>query len=253
MIELKSDAEVEKMRVPARIVADILTALVEDAGPGVTTAALDERAEKMIDKAGCRSAFKNYRVGANVFPAVLCASINEEVVHGIPSNRELRDGDILSLDFGVEYGGYYGDSALTLAIGEVDSESRRLMDITERCLFAAIDEMHPGARLGDLGAAVQELAEAEGFGVVRDFVGHGIGRALHEEPQVPNVGTRGRGHSLKAGMILAIEPMINLGTAAVRVLDDGWTAVTADGSRSAHFEHTIAVTDNGPEVLTGRG
>ncbi len=250
MIELKSQDEVERMRRPAALVAEILAALREAAKVGVTTAELDRIAERMIARAGARSAFKNYRVGDAVFPAVLCTSINEQVVHGIPSDRALEDGDILSLDFGVEIGGFYGDAAITVAIGQVDEESRKLVEVTQRCLAAGIEQMRAGNRLGDVGAAVQELAESEGFSVVREFVGHGIGRALHEDPQVPNFGVRGRGRVLKPGMVIALEPMINAGAPAVRVLDDGWTAVTADGRRSAHFEHTVAVTANGPRVLT---
>ena len=250
MIELKSQDEVERMRRPAALVAEILAALREAAKVGVTTAELDRIAERMIARAGARSAFKNYRVGDAVFPAVLCTSINEQVVHGIPSDRALEDGDILSLDFGVEIGGFYGDAAITGAIGQVDEESRKLVEVTQRCLAAGIEQMRAGNRLGEVGAAVQELAESEGFSVVREFVGHGIGRALHEDPQVPNFGVRGRGRVLKPGMVIALEPMINAGAPAVRVLDDGWTAVTADGRRSAHSEHTVAVTANGPRVLT---
>lgn len=250
MIELKTSAEIDKMRRPAAIVAEILTTLRGMVRPGVTTGDLDRTAEKMIHNAGARSAFKNYRVGSAVFPAVLCASVNEEIVHGIPSDRELVEGDIIGLDFGVEHGGYYGDSAYTVAVGTIDEESRRLLEVTESSLYAGIEQLRPGRRLGDVGAAVQERAEAEGYSVVRDFVGHGIGHRLHEEPQVPNFGTRGKGRAVKAGMVIAIEPMINMGVAGVRVLDDGWTAVTADGQRSAHFEHTVAVTDDGPEILT---
>jgi methionyl aminopeptidase len=250
VIELKSHAEIDTMRKPARVVAEVLAALRDMVRPGVTTADLDRVAERMIAKAGARSAFKNYRVGGAVFPAVLCVSVNEEVVHGIPSGRALREGDIVSLDFGVEVDGYYGDAAITVAVGKVDEESARLIETTERSLYAGIENLRPGMRLGDVGAAVQRVAEDEGFSVVRDFVGHGIGRALHEEPQVPNFGTPGRGRALKPGMVIAIEPMVNLGGPGVRVLDDGWTAVTADGRRSAHFEHTVAVTRNGPEILT---
>jgi methionyl aminopeptidase len=250
VIELKTPAEIEKMRKPSRIVAEILAVLREMVRPGVPTAELDRTAERMIDRAGARSAFKNYRVGNAVFPAVLCVSINEQVVHGIPSNRVLRDGDIVSLDFGVSIDGYFGDAAITVPVGEVDAESRRLIEATERSLYEGIKQLRPGSRLGDVGAAVQNVAEAEGFSIVRDFVGHGIGRALHEEPQVPNFGTPGKGRALKAGMVIAIEPMVNAGIPGVRVLDDGWTAVTADGRRSAHFEHTVAVRENGPEILT---
>jgi methionyl aminopeptidase len=250
VIELKSPAQIESMRAPARIVAEILAELRAMVKPGVTTRQLDQHAERLIRKAGARSAFKNYRVGDHVFPAVLCTSVNEEIVHGIPSGRELKAGDIIGLDFGVEYGGYYGDSAITVAVGEIESESRRLLDVTARCLAAGIDQLRPDRRLGDVGAAVQQLAESEGYSVVRDFVGHGIGHRLHEEPQVPNFGEPGRGRPLKIGMVIAIEPMINMGAPAVRVLEDGWTAVTADGRRSAHFEHTVAITERGPEILT---
>jgi methionyl aminopeptidase len=251
MIELKSPSEIERMRRPARIVAEILAALVERVAPGVTTGELDRMAEGMIDKSGARSAFKNYRVGSAVFPAVLCTSLNEEIVHGIPSDgRELMEGDIVGLDFGVEYGGYYGDSARTVPVGEIDEESKRLIEVTERSLYAGIDHLRSGERLGDVGSTVQEIAEEAGYSVVREFVGHGIGQALHEEPQVPNYGDRGRGRALRVGMVLAVEPMVNMGDPGVRVLNDGWTAVTADGCRSAHFEHTIAVTADGPEILT---
>ncbi len=251
MIELKSPSEIERMRRPARIVAEILAALVERVAPGVTTGELDRIAEGMIDKSGARSAFKNYRVGSAVFPAVLCTSLNEEIVHGIPSDgRELMEGDIVGLDFGVEYRGYYGDSARTVPVGEIDEESKRLIEVTERSLYAGIDHLRSGERLGDVGSTVQDIAEEAGYSVVREFVGHGIGQALHEEPQVPNYGDRGRGRALRVGMVLAVEPMVNMGDPGVRVLNDGWTAVTADGCRSAHFEHTIAVTADGPEILT---
>jgi len=251
MIELKTDAQIERMRRPARITAEILAALREKARPGVTTADLDREAEKLILKAGARSAFKNYRVGNVVFPAVLCASVNDEIVHGIPSEtRTLAEGDILGLDFGVEVDGYFADSAVTVAIGKVDQESARLIAATEESMVRGIEEAHEGARLGDIGQAVQEKAEAAGFSVVRDFVGHGIGRALHEDPQVPNFGKRGRGRTISTGMVLAIEPMVNAGSAAVKVDQDGWTARTADGRRSAHFEHTVAITKRGPEILT---
>lgn len=251
MIELKSEAEIERMRRPARITAEILAALREKVRPGVTTGELDREAERLISRMGARSAFKNYRVGSAVYPAVLCASVNDEVVHGIPSqDRELGEGDIIGLDFGVEVDGYFADSAVTVAVGSVDEESALLIEVTERSMLEGIEQAREGARIGDVGAAVQERAEAAGFSVVRDFVGHGIGRALHEDPQVPNFGKRGRGRTLTAGMVLAIEPMVNAGTAGVRVDEDGWTARTADGRRSAHFEHTVAVTRRGPEILT---
>jgi methionyl aminopeptidase len=250
VIELKSQTEVEAMRRASAVVGEILAELAEMAKPGVTTRDLDQAAEARIERRGARPAFKNYRVGDNVFPAVLCTSINDEIVHGIPSNRVLCDGDIIGLDFGVVYQGFYADSAITVAIGEVDDGASRLIETTRRCLDAAIEQLWPGRRIGDVGWAVQEVAEGAGYGVVRDFVGHGIGRALHEDPQVPNFGAPGRGRSLKEGMVLAVEPMINEGSACVRVLADGWTAVTADGKRSAHFEHTVAITKDGPWVLT---
>jgi len=250
VIELKTPGEIDRMRKPAAIVAEILVALADMVRPGVTTGDLDREAERRIRKAGARSAFKNYRVGNVIFPAVLCASVNEEIVHGIPSDRALEEGDIIGLDFGVEYGGYYGDSAVTVPVGVVDEDSRRLMDVTRKALYAGIENLEPGRRLGDVGAAVQSVAEAGGYSVVRDFVGHGIGHKLHEEPQVPNFGTPGHGRAIKAGMVIAIEPMVNMGEPGVRVLADGWTAVTIDGRRSAHFEHTVAVTDDGPEILT---
>jgi methionyl aminopeptidase len=252
VIELKSRSEVEKMRRASGVVSAILSELEGMVAPGVTTKFLDREAEKLIKKHGAKPAFKNYQVGPNVFPAVLCVSVNEEIVHGIPSGRKLVDGDIVSLDFGVVFEEFFGDSAVTVPVGKIDEESRRLIETTERCMYAGIEQLRPGKRLGDVGAAVQEVAEREGYGVVRDFVGHGIGRALHEDPQVPNFGVSGRGQALRAGMVLAIEPMINLGTSGVRVLDDGWTAVTADGARSAHFEHTGAVTEDGPVILTSR-
>lgn len=251
MIELKTDAEIERMRRPARITAEILAALREKARPGTTTADLDREAERLIARAGARSAFKNYRVGSAVFPAVLCASVNDEIVHGIPSDRRpLAEGDILGLDFGVEVDGYFADSAITVPIGKVDDESARLISATEESMARGIEEAREGARLGDIGSAVQEQAEGAGFSVVRDFVGHGIGRALHEDPQVPNFGKKGRGRTITAGMVLAIEPMVNAGSAGVKVDGDGWTARTADGRRSAHFEHTVAITRRGPEILT---
>lgn len=250
MIELKSPSEIERMREAGRVTAEILVALRDLVAPGVTTADLDREAERLIERAGVRSAFKGYQVGPVVFPAVLCVAVNDEVVHGIPSSRRLEDGDIVSLDFGVEAGGYFGDSAVTVAVGEIDDDSRRLVETTEQCLHAGIEAMRPGQRLGDVGAAVQVLAEARGYSIVRDFVGHGIGRALHEDPQVPNFGKAGRGRALKEGMVLAVEPMVNTGGAAVTIDDDGWTARTADRSRSAHFEHTVAITPEGPEILT---
>lgn len=215
--------------------------------PGVTTGLLEEFADRFIARHGVRSAFKGY----HGYPAHLCTSVNEEVVHGIPSvERVVREGDILSIDFGVMLDGYYGDAARTFAVGTVNAESRRLLATTERSLEKAIEAARKGNRLGDVSAAVQSTVEAEGFSVVRDFVGHGIGRSMHEEPQVPNFGKSGTGPKLLPGMVLAIEPMVNAGGFAVEVLPDGWTVVTRDRSRSAHFEHTVAVTEDGNRILS---
>jgi methionyl aminopeptidase len=195
-------------------------------------------------------AFKGYSVAGRVYPCSLCASINEEIVHGIPSRRALREGDIIGLDYGVIYEGFYGDSALTVGVGNVSEEAQRLMDVTERSLYTGIEQLHEGKRLGDLGAAVQKVAESAGFSVVRAFVGHGIGKRLHEEPPVPNYGEPERGLRLKEGMVLAIEPMVNIGGHEVEIKEDGWTAVTKDGSLAAHFEHSVAITKDGPYILS---
>ena len=239
------------MRAANLIVAEVLAELRGAVRPGVTTAELDERAEGLTRARGARPAFKGYVVAGRTFPRSVCVSINEEVVHGIPSpERVLREGDIVGLDFGVQYRDFFGDSAITVAVGAIDAESQRLMQATEEALWAGIEQVRIGKRIGDVSAAIQERVERDGFGIVRDFVGHGIGRRLHEEPQVPNYGTRDRGVRLREGMVLAIEPMVNAGTHEVRVADDGWTAVTNDGRRSAHFEHSVAVTGNGPYVLS---
>ena len=245
-IILKSPQEIERMRRSNRIVAEILEEIKSLARAGITTRELNERAEELLAQRKARSAFKGY----NGYPAVLCTSVNEEVVHGIPSGRVLREGDILSLDFGAIYDDYYGDAAITLAIGRTSEEAERLMRVAEEALYLAIDRARPGNRLQDISAAVQGHVESHGFSVVRDFVGHGIGQQLHEKPQIPNFGEAGRGVRLKPGMTLAIEPMINAGGYEVRVLQDGWTAVTKDGSLSAHFEHSVAVTENGPYILS---
>jgi methionyl aminopeptidase len=246
-IMLKTVREVEKMRRAGRIVRDVLQAVRAMVKPGVTTLDLERMAEKMIEEAGATPAFKGY----HGFPCVLCTSLNEQVVHGIPSLKTvLREGDILSVDCGVVIDGYYGDSAITIPVGKVSAETQRLLDVTRASLGKAIDAVRPGAMLGDVGAAVQEMVEAEGFSVVKEFVGHGIGTKMHEDPQIPNFGQRGRGVRLREGMVLAIEPMVNAGGDAVRVLKDGWTAVTEDGSLSAHFEHTVAVTRDGAAILT---
>jgi methionyl aminopeptidase len=251
MIFLKSPEEIEIMRAANVIVAEVLAALRSSVRPGVSTGELDRVAEEMTRQRGALPAFKGYEVAGRVFPSSVCVSINEEVVHGIPSDRRvLEDGDIIGLDFGVCYQGFYGDAAMTVPVGHVDPEAERLMRIAREALWAAIEQVRVGNRIGHVSAAVQEHVEAEGFSVVRDFVGHGIGRRLHEEPQVPNFGSKDRGIRLRPGMVLAIEPMVNAGAPEVRIKDDGWTAVTRDGSRSAHFEHSVAVTDKGPYVLS---
>jgi len=246
MIICKSAAEIEKLRRSGRLVREILEEMRQKVRPGATTLELEEYAEKRIRQIGIKPAFKGYRG----YPCCLCASINNEVVHGIPSRRVLANGDIVSLDMGVIVDGYYGDSALTVPVGEISDSLKRLLRVTEESLQLAIEQARAGKRLGDISAAVQRHAEEAGYSVVREFVGHGIGRSLHEEPQIPNFGRPGHGPVLKEGMVLAIEPMVNAGTSDVRVLDDHWTAVTADGGYSAHFEHMVAITRNGPDVLT---
>jgi len=249
MIVCRSAAELERMRDAGRLVGDVLTELASRVAPGVTTADLDAMAEERIAKAGAAPAFKGY----HGYPATICASINEEVIHGIPSGRRmLNEGDILSIDVGVSLNGYFGDSAITVPVGRVSEEAAALLRATEESLYKAIERVRPGGRISDIGHAVQQHVEAGGFSVVREFVGHGIGQRMHEEPQVPNYGEPGRGPRLAEGMVLAIEPMVNAGKAAVKVLADGWTAVTKDGSLSAHFEHTVAVTADGPWILTAR-
>jgi len=247
-IILKADWELEILRRSNRLVADTLWQLGERARPGVSTLELDRFAEAYLRDRGARPAFKGYRE----YPFTLCTSINEEVVHGMPSARTLRTGDVLSLDLGAIVEGYYGDAAVTLPIGEVSDQAERLIRVTRECLERAVASARPGGRLADLGRAVQTHAEQNGFSVVRAFVGHGIGRALHEAPQIPNFveAGQGRGPVLKPGMVLAIEPMINAGGPDVRVLSDQWTAVTVDGFPSAHFEHTVAITEQGVEVLS---
>lgn len=247
MIHLKSAKEIEIMKGASRIVAEILVQLRDAVREGITTADLDRIAEDLTLKKKAKPAFKGYRG----FPASVCISINEEVVHGIPSaKRVLKSGDIVGLDFGVIYDGYYGDSAMTVAVGQIPSDIERLLKVTEQCLYKAIEQAVPGNFLSDVSAAVQQLADANNYGIVREFCGHGIGRSLHEDPPVLNYVQNGKGPKIKAGLVLAIEPMINLGSDKVRVLDDGWTVITADGKPSAHFEHTIAVTPDGPEILT---
>ena len=249
MIVCRSSSELDRMRDAGRLVGEVLTELAAKVGPGVSTAELDELAERRILRAGATPAFNGY----HGYPATICASINDEVIHGIPSGRRvLGEGDIISIDVGAALDGYYGDSAITLAVGHVSEQAATLLRVTEEALYKAIDRARPGGRLSDISHAVQAHVEAYGFSVVREFVGHGIGQRMHEEPQVPNYGEPGRGPRLAKGMVLAIEPMVNAGKAAVKVLGDGWTAVTRDNSLSAHFEHTVAVTAGEPWILTAR-
>jgi methionyl aminopeptidase len=246
MVILKSPEEIDKIRASNHIVAEVLEGLKELVKPGITTEELDIYAETMTKKRGADPAFKGY-MG---YPSSLCTSVNAEVVHGIPSDRVLEEGDLISMDFGTLYKGYYGDAAITVAVGEVSPVAEQLMEATHEALYKGIAEAKVGNRLGDISSAVQTHVENAGFSVVRDFVGHGIGRKLHEEPQIPNFGVQGRGIELKSGMVFAIEPMVNEGTYKVKVLKDGWTVVTLDGKLSAHFEHTIAITENGPVILS---
>jgi len=250
VISLKSPREIEIMRRANVIVAEVLQELKQQVAPGVTTLELDAIAEEMTLKRQAIPAFKGYNVAGRIYPRCLCASVNEEIVHGIPNNRVLREGDIIGLDYGVIFEGFYGDSAVTVGVGKVSAEAQRLMEVTEQSLYQGIEQLHDGKRLGDLGAAVQKVAESAGYSVVRAFVGHGIGKRLHEEPPVPNYGEPDRGLRLKEGMVLAIEPMVNVGTYEVEIKEDGWTAVTKDGSLAAHFEHSVAITKNGPYILS---
>jgi methionyl aminopeptidase len=246
MVILKLPAEIEVLRVANQIVAEILGELRERSRPGVTTRELDQHAEALCRRRQVRPIFKGYQG----YPFALCTSVNGEVVHGMPSDRPLLAGDILSLDFGVDYKGYCGDAAVTVPIGRVSEQAERLMRVTEESLYEGLAQARAGNRLGDISAAVQQRVEADGFSVVRDYVGHGIGRRMHEEPQIPNFGRKGRGIELRAGMVLAIEPMVNEGTYRVKTLADGWTVVTEDGKLSAHFEHSVAITENGPDILS---
>ncbi|MFN8035036.1 MAG: type I methionyl aminopeptidase [Acidimicrobiia bacterium] len=247
MITRKTRGQIAIMRRAGRIVAEMHEQCARAVAPGTTTAAIDRIARDVLERRGARSNFLGY----HGFPAVICTSPNDVVVHGIPSETVvLAEGDIVSLDCGAVVDGWHADAALTVAVGDVDAAARRLIDVTRRSLEAAIDQVVEGHRLGDIGAAVQQVAEGAGFSVVREYVGHGIGTSMHEEPSVPNYGPAGRGLKLRTGHVLAIEPMVNAGTAATETLDDGWTVVTRDRARSAHFEHTVAVTDHGPEVLT---
>jgi len=246
MIIGKSKRELEKMRAAGQLVGRVLLYLRALAAPGVTTMDIDRAAEKMIRDAGALPTFKGY----NGFPYSICASVNEQIVHGFPSNYKLKDGDIFSIDVGVTLEGFVGDTATTVPVGNVSEDRLKLIRVTEECLRRAIEQCRPGKHLGDIGWAVQEHAEANGYSIVRDYVGHGIGRRMHEDPQIPNYGRPGLGPKIKSGYVFAVEPMVNLGTHHTKVLSDGWTVVTVDGQPSAHVEHTIAITDDGPEVLT---
>lgn len=246
MIVLKSHSELERMRDSGRMVAEILALLRESIKPGITTLELDELAERECRKRKAKPGFKGY----GGFPYSICASPDEQVVHGFPNREPLREGQILSIDFGVLWRGFYGDSAITVPVGRIDAKKQELLDTTQRSLELGIEQTRAGNRLYDISHAVQAYVEPRGFSVVKEFVGHGIGRGLHEDPQVPNFGPAGQGPLLREGMTLAIEPMINAGKGGVKILADGWTAVTIDGKPSAHFEHTVAITENGPEILT---
>lgn len=246
MIIGKSKRELEKMRAAGQLVGQVLAHLRTLVKPGVTTMEVDRAAEKMIRDAGALPTFKGY----NGFPYSICASVNEQIVHGFPSNYRLQDGDIFSIDVGVTLEGFVGDTAATVPVGNVSEDRLKLIQVTEECLERAIEQCRPGKHLGDIGWAVQEHAEANGYTIVRDYVGHGIGRRMHEDPQIPNYGRPGLGQKIKAGYVFAVEPMVNLGSHHTKVLADGWTVVTVDGQPSAHVEHTIAITEEGPEVLT---
>lgn len=247
MVSLKTERELEKMHQACQAVAQILHEMSVRAVPGTSTGDLDAFAEKRCKDLGVKPAFKGY----HGFPASVCISVNDEIVHGVPSARRLlREGDIVGLDFGAIYEGWYGDSARTVAVGQISADASQLIEVTKESLMKGIEQCYPGNRVYDIGHAVQKYVESFGYSVVREFVGHGIGRALHEEPSVPNFGTRGKGIPLQAGMVIAIEPMVNAGRPDVKILSDGWTAVTQDRSLSAHFEHTVAITENGPKIMT---
>jgi methionyl aminopeptidase len=246
MLELKNREDLKRLRVANKLVAELLDRLKQNVKPGVTTLDLERLAERLLKEKQARGAFK----GLYGYPCNLCTSINSEVVHGIPSQRSLREGDIVSLDFGVLLEGYYGDAAITVPVGKVSPEVSRLLEVAEKALYMGIDQARPGNRVSDISQAIQGYAEGQGYSVVRQFVGHGIGRKLHEPPQVPNFGPPWVGVLLESGMVLAIEPMINAGRPEVKIMDDGWTAVTKDGSLSVHFEHSVAIRDDGPLILS---
>jgi methionyl aminopeptidase len=252
MIPIKSVKEIEKMRQACRSASDILDRVSEVIRPGIKTKEVDEAAADFMDEAGVKSAFLGYRLGHRVFPGTICISLNDEVVHGIGSQRRIQYGEIVKLDIGVIQDGWVGDNATTVAVGVIDERTDHLLRVTEGALSRAIAVAYEGHRVGDICAEIEEEARRFGFSVVREFVGHGVGRKMHEEPQIPNYGKRGSGPKLKAGMTLAIEPMINMGTSDVRLLEDGWTVRTADGLPSAHFEHTVLITKDEPEILTWR-
>lgn len=246
MVIFKSKDEIDRIHKASQIVAQALDVLERNLEPGISTLELDVIAESEIRKAGALPAFKGYRG----FPATLCVSVNEEIIHGIPSQKKLKEGDIVGLDLGAIWEGFYGDAARTSPVGRISDEARKLLEVTRKSLMIGIEQAKPGNRIGDIGYAVQEFVESHGYTVVRDFVGHGIGRNLHEDPQVPNYGNRGQGHRIKAGMVIAIEPMVCQGQAEVEILPDNWTAITRDRSLAAHFEHSIAITNDGPWILS---
>lgn len=246
MIILKSHDEIALMRKAGKIIANVLREIEDVIKPGITTGSLDELASNIIKKSKAKSAFLGY----SGYPATICTSVNEEVVHGIPGNKKLADGDLLSVDVGVVLDGYYGDAAVTLPVGDLSAEDEQLVETGKKALEKAISKCLSGNRLYDISEVIQKTAESKGYSVVRDYVGHGIGQEMHEDPQIPNFGIAGRGPLLKNGMVLAPEPMVNIGTFEVKVLGDGWTVVTVDGNRSCHFEHTVAITEEGPEILT---
>lgn len=246
MILIKTEEEVEKMRIAGKILAKAIRNLLRSINAGITTSEIDRIAEDLIRKEHALPAFKGYRG----FPSTICASVNEEIVHGIPDSRSLKKGDIISLDLGLSYEGYFSDAAVTIAVGEISSKNKKLIEVTKESLAIGIKQAQPGNHLFDISYAIQNYVEKNGFSVVRQFVGHGIGRDLHEEPEIPNFGRPHEGPILKKGMVLAIEPMVNTGTWESEILNNGWTAITKDGLPSAHFEHTVAITANGPEILT---
>lgn len=246
MIEIKTENDIKKMRYSGRLVAETIALVGEHIKPGVTTRELDEIAERYIRKAGARPCFKGY----GGFPASICCSVNDEIIHGIPGDREILPGDIVSIDVGVEKDGFCGDAAKTFGVGEISAEHQKLLMVTEKSLMEGLQLASPGNRLGDISHCIQEIVEAAGFGVVRNFTGHGVGRNLHEDPEVPNYGVAGRGVRLTKGMVIAIEPMVTVGSHKNKTMSDDWTVVTLDGSYAAHFEHTVAITASGPEILT---